>query len=115
MLVSSYEFGRIVVDSRRFNSDIILSNDGILNASWWRKEGHRVTRDDIGEILEYSPEVVIFGTGYYGVVKIDKEVEDLFKSKGVKVEKLKSAEAVKRFNELAKQGRKVVLAIHLTC
>ena len=115
MLVSSYEFGRIVVDSRRFNSDIILSNDGILNASWWRKEGHRVTKDDVREILEYSPEVVIFGTGYHGIVKVDREVEDLFKSKGVKVEKLKSAEAVKRFNELAKQDRRVVLAIHLTC
>jgi len=115
MLVSNYEFGRIVVDNRSFKSDIILSNDGIINEGWWRREGHRVTKYDIREILEYSPEVVIFGTGYYGVVKVDEEVGDLFKSRGVRVEKFKSAEAVKRFNELAKQGKRVVLAIHLTC
>ncbi|MBO8182267.1 MAG: hypothetical protein H0Z28_05670 [Archaeoglobus sp.] len=115
MLVNGYEFGRIIVDGRKFTSDIILATDNILNSSWWRKEGHRVSKEDIKEILDYSPEIVIFGTGYYGVVKVEKDVEDLFKSKGARVEKLKSSEAVKRFNELSKEGKRVVLAIHLTC
>ena len=115
MRIEGYEFGRIVVDGKKFTSDVIVGSDNVINSSWWRKEGHRVHKEDVQEILAYNPEIVVFGTGYYGIVKVEKEVEDLLGKKGIKVEKMKSEEAVKRFNELLKQGKRAVLAIHLTC
>jgi|Deesub1362A_J573_1020465.scaffolds.fasta_scaffold00028_73 hypothetical protein len=115
MRIEGYEFGRIVVDGKKFTSDVIVGSDSIINPNWWRKEGHRVYEDDVREILAYNPEIVVFGTGYYGVVKVEKEVEDLFGKKRIRVEKMKSSEAVKRFNDLLNQGKRVVLAIHLTC
>ena len=114
-LINGYEFGRIVVGDKNYTSDVIIASDRVINQSWWRREGHRVSKHDIGEILDYSPEIVIFGTGYNGLVRIDREVEDFLREKGIDVEKLKSKEAVKKFNELVKKGKRVVLAIHLTC
>ncbi len=114
-MVEDYEFGRIVVGGKKFTSDVIVGSDRIINPSWWRKEGHSVCKEDVREILSYNPEIVVFGTGYYGVVKVEKEVENIFGEKGIRIEKMKSSEAVKRFNELLNQGKRVVLAIHLTC
>jgi hypothetical protein len=114
MMVDSYEFGRIVVNNKKYTSDIILG-DRVINESWWRKEGHRVHEEDIVEILDYNPEVVVFGTGYHGVVKVEKRVLDLLKERGIEVEIYKSSTAVNRFNELKRAGKNVVLAIHLTC
>jgi|Deesub1362A_J573_1020465.scaffolds.fasta_scaffold16956_1 hypothetical protein len=115
MPVDYYEFGRIVVDGESFTSDVIISADGIVNTRWWRVEGHRVCKDDVRDILDSSPEIVVFGTGYHGLVKVDREVENFLESKGIEVEKFVSREAVKRFNELVKEGKRVVLAVHLTC
>jgi hypothetical protein len=114
MRVEQYDFGRIVIEGKTYTSDIILG-DEVLNSSWWRKEGHRVQIEDIKEILDYNPEVVVFGTGYHGIVRVNDDVLNLLRERGIEVELHRSSNAVKRFNELVEAGKKVVLAVHLTC
>jgi hypothetical protein len=114
MRVEHYEFGRIIVNGKTFTSDIVVG-ERVVNPNWWRKEGHRIQVDDIADILEYEPEVVVFGTGYHGLVKIDADVVEILRKKGIASEKLRSRDAVERFNELIKDGKNAVLAIHLTC
>ncbi|MDL1969074.1 MAG: hypothetical protein LWW97_11200 [Deltaproteobacteria bacterium] len=36
-MIESYSFGSIVVDGRKFISDLIIYPDGRIEASWWRK------------------------------------------------------------------------------
>jgi len=68
---------------------------------WWRREGHRVHPEDLAEILEFSPEVVIIGTGFSGMLKVTKEAEALLSSRGIELRALPTKEAVELYNELA--------------
>ncbi len=114
MFVDDYSFGRIVINGKTYRNDVIVSRDWI-KSNWWRKEGHAVCLEDIKEILEKKPEVVVFGTGAYGVVKVKKEVIDELKRRGIEVICEPTAKAVEIYNKLLKEGKNVVLAAHLTC
>ncbi len=114
MLVEEYSFGRIVINGKTYNRDVIVSKDWI-KPNWWRKEGHSVCLEDVKEIIEKNPEVVVFGTGAYGVVKVRKEVVEELKRRGIEVICEPTSKAVEIYNELLRKGKNVVLAAHLTC
>lgn len=123
-LINSYEFGAIVINGRRYTSDIIILPERVIDG-WWRREGHRLRIEDLGEILNHEPkpEVLVVGTGYYGLVKISPEVENTLKSHGIGLVAQPTREACQTFNKLLKRNlllgkskRKVIVgAFHLTC
>ncbi len=115
MEVKDYSFGRIVIGDKTLTSDVIVAKDKILNDNWWRKEGHRVQLEDVKEIFDYKPEVVVFGTGAYGRMIVDDDVVEKLKSIGSEVYIDITGKAVKIYNDMLKKGKKVVLAAHLTC
>ncbi len=114
MIVNDYSFGRIVIEGKTYTRDVIVSRDWI-KPNWWRKEGHSVCLEDIKEILDRNPEVVVFGTGAYGAVKVRDEVIEELKRRGVRVICEPTAKAVEIYNRLLREGKNVVLAAHLTC
>jgi hypothetical protein len=115
-LIDSYEFGVIVVNGKRYTSDLIVLPEKILDG-WWRKEGHELRVEDLEEIFkrEPKPEVVVVGIGYYGLVKILPEVENALKVRGIELVAQPTREACKTFNKLLNASRRVVGAFHLTC
>ena len=115
MRVESYSFGRIKINGKVYTNDVIVSQDRVINSSWWRKEGHNVHLEDIHEILNAKPEVVVFGTGSSGLMKVSKAVIDELKQRGIEVIQQPTSQAVQTFNRLVEEGKKVVLAAHLTC
>ncbi len=113
--VEKYEFGLIVIDGKEYKRDVILTPDGV-EPEWWRREGHRLRLEDIRDVLErVRPQVLIVGTGYYGMVKVEDEVRDFLRERGIELVKEKTGEAVRRYNELSGRGVRVVAALHLTC
>jgi len=81
---------------------------------WWRREGHRLHVDDLKEVLQERPEVLIVGTGYSGLMRVPNEVSDYVKTKGIELIVQSTREACKIFNRLI-QSRRVVAVLHLTC
>ncbi len=112
-MIDSYDFGRIVIRGESYTSDVIIYPDRV-DPSWWRKEGHRLQLVDIEPVISSRPDLLIIGTGYYGVMKVDKEVEAELKKKGIEYRILRTPEAVELFKSLGKEKR-VVAALHLTC
>jgi hypothetical protein len=112
-MIESYDFGRIVIDGRQFGSDVVIFPDRI-DGNWWRKEGHTLSADDVKEIVEAKPEVLVVGTGYSGLMKIHPHTKQYLRSSGVELIAARSEEACKIYNELFK-SRRVVAAFHLTC
>lgn len=112
-MIESYDFGRIVVNGEKFGSDVIIFADRI-KGNWWRREGHRLSVDDLKEIVEAKPEVLVVGTGYSGLMKIPPQTERYLKSLGIEFKAAKTERACKIYNELSK-SRRVVAALHLTC
>lgn len=112
-MIESYDFGRIVIDGRKFGSDVVIFPDRI-DGNWWRKEGHTLSVDDVKEIVEAKPEVLVVGTGYSDLMKIHPQTEQYLRSSGIELIAAKTEKACKIYNELFKSGR-VVAAFHLTC
>ncbi len=114
MKIDSYSFGRIVIEGRAYTSDVIIFRDRV-DASWWRKEGHRLQPDDIAEALNEHPDVLIIGTGFAGVMAVPKEVVEHIASYGTEVKIERTAKAVELYNALQGKKKHVIAALHLTC
>lgn len=111
MKIEKYSFGSIVVDGKKYETDLILSWDGEVQE---RIKSHEFKKSELYEILQKDPEIVIIGTGYSGLVKIKPETEKLAKANGIKLIIKPTSEAIKDFNKLSK-SKKVVAMMHLTC
>lgn len=113
MRIDSYEFGRIVVNGKAYDQDLIIFPDEV-RSGWWRREGHELCVDDIREVIEEKPEVLVVGTGDSGLVKILDEVKDRLKKEKIDLIAKQTEEACALYNKLSPR-RKVVAALHLTC
>ena len=113
-MIDSYSFGTIVVDGEEYHQDIMLFPDRV-SPDWWRKEGHALAEEDIRQVIEAKPKVLVVGTGYYGAMSIPPHMEEYIASQGIVLVSERTSEATKRFNELLENGEKVVGAFHLTC
>ncbi|RLI77905.1 hypothetical protein DRP05_08935 [Archaeoglobales archaeon] len=111
-MIDHYSFGKIVVNGKTYTSDVIVFKDRVRD-NWWRKEGHRVYLEDIEEILKAKPDIVVFGTGAYGRVVVDREVIKKLEEMGAEVIVEETSKAIKTFNKF--KDKNVVLAAHLTC
>ena len=112
--VEKYSFGEIVIDEKTYTRDLIITPSKIM-PNWRRREGHELCLDDIKEVLEEDIEVLVIGAGYSGLMRVLPEVYEAAEKKGIRVITEKSAEACKIYNRLLSEGRRVALAIHLTC
>jgi hypothetical protein len=114
--IEFYDFGVMVVNGKRYTSDLIVFPETVLSG-WWRRKGHEVCVEDLKEVFNKTPlpEVLVIGTGYSGLVKVLPEVEKALRERGVKLITQPTSEAYKIFNELLRDGKRVVGAFHLTC
>lgn len=115
-MIDSYDFGVIIINGKRYTSDVIIFPERVIDG-WWRREGHRLHVEDLAEILNHEPKpgVLVVGTGYYGIVEISSEVENTLKSYGIELVAQSTRKAWQTFNTLLNSNMKVAGAFHLTC
>lgn len=112
-MIDSYDFGEIVINGKRYSSDVIIYPDRVKD-QWWRKDGHRLSIDDLEDVLDCEPETVVVGLGNPGLMRVLPETEKLIKSKGIKLIVQPTKEACQTYNSIF-SSRKVVALLHLTC
>ena len=114
-VIESYDFGEIIIDRRRYFNDVIIFPDRV-KSGWWRREGHKLSIEDLEEVLKERPQILIIGTGYSGLMKVPEEVKERLNSLGIKVIVEPTREACRTYNAIMKsEGKKVIAALHLTC
>jgi hypothetical protein len=102
-------FGLLVYSAIPFPAvDLVIHANG-LPALRGSKE-HFVAFTEIEGLLKEVPDVLIIGTGYDNLVQVEEEVAALSD-----VEILPTPQAVRRFNELRGEGKRVAAVIHSTC
>jgi hypothetical protein len=112
-MIDAYDFGRIVIDGKTYTSDVILFPDRV-EAEWWRREGHVLHIEDIESIIKEQPELLIVGTGKYGVMNVPHETRAYVRSHGIDLLVEPTDKACELYNYHA--GSKLaVAALHLTC
>jgi hypothetical protein len=110
--IEAYGFGRVTIDGREETRDVIVLPERVVRG-WWRKQGHGLVLQDLGEVLEELPERLLVGTGAYGQMLPDAGALDSLRARGIDVEVLPTADAVRRYAQL--DPRKTAAALHLTC
>ncbi len=113
-MIESYSFGRIVVDGKEYTTDLIIFPDRVKD-KWWRKEGHRLHIEDIEEVAEERPDVLVVGTGYSGLMRVPAETKRRIEEMGIELIIQPTKQAYKTYNKLIKSGKEAVAALHLTC
>jgi hypothetical protein len=114
MRIDTFAFGSIVIDGNKYTSDLIIYPDGRVVTSWRRKRGHRLSSDYINGLIASQPEVIIAGTGVYGLVKPEKDFKKLLQKRGIEFFQARNKKAMELFNELSSKKR-IGACFHLTC
>ena len=112
-MIDSYRFGEIVIDGRRYTSDVIIFPHRV-RGDWWRREGHQLHPDDLQEALKEPPEVFVVGTGISGMMRVLDETRRLLESQAIQLVAQSTDEACQTYNQLS-VSKRVVAALHLTC
>jgi len=75
-----------------------------------QSKAHFVALAEIEGLLKEGPDVLIIGTGYDNMVQVEEEIAVM-----PAVEILPTPQAVRRYNELRDEGKRVAAIIHSTC
>ena len=113
-MIDTCSFGSIVIDGKKYTTDLIIYPNGNVKDSWRRKSGHKLSSDDISELIESEPAVIIAGTGISGLMKPQRELEKLLHQKGIKFIAASNQKAVELYNEISPK-KKIGTCFHLTC
>ena len=114
MHIDDVSFGKIVVDGTPYNSDIKIVGQQVV-PGWWRRSGHRVDADDIRDILNAEPAVLVIGRGNPGLMKATASLRSLLGKKGIALVEADTDRAVRTFNRLAASGKPVAGGFHVGC
>ena len=114
MKIDSYSFGTIKVDGTEYTGDLIIFPDKI-KTDWWRKQGHNLDPDDLADVIEFKPDVLVVGKGAPGLMSVPAETEKFIRDLGIELIAENTSRACEIFNEKIQKGAKVAGAFHLTC
>jgi len=114
MKIQRYSFGNIVINGIHYTNDIKIIGKQIV-ADWWRKSGHRVEPEDISDILEARPDIIVLGKGDPGQMVCTPSLTDLIEKKNIRLIEKATKDAVADFNRLHQEGKNVAAGFHLTC
>lgn len=113
MRITGYRFGAVTVDGAAHTADVLVR--GETCTPWRRKRGHAVAIEDLEAVLDPPPEILVLGTGAFGLMRVPAAVRAAIEDRGVEVVAKRTAKAVETFNALSDAGRNVAIGMHLTC
>jgi len=113
-MIDSITFGAMVINGRRYSSDLIIFPDGRIRDAWWRNRGHVLVKEDIQTLLDAEPEVIIAGTGIHGRMKPEAGLGAALGKLGVQLMSGPNDQAVIWFNDRL-VTMKVGACFHLSC
>jgi hypothetical protein len=111
-VLSDYSFGSVRVDGEEHDRDLIVLPERVVG-DWWRREGHSLAIEDLDDVMGELPERLILGCGAHGRLEPPAAVLDELRERGVEVEAMPTADAVRRYGEL--DPERTAAALHLTC
>ncbi len=111
--IDAYSFGRIRVCGDDFSDDLIVFPDKV-EPYWRRRDAHQLSVADLETVIEYSPDLLIVGTGATGSLQLESATKEALRQKGIDCIDERTDLAWQIFNDEIEQDHKVVGAFHLT-
>jgi hypothetical protein len=114
-MIDAYRFGEMVINGKRYRSDLLIFPDGIVADGWRRQEGHRLSLQDVGRLLTCGARTIVAGTGSSGRMIPHPSLAEELQARGIDFICAPCTEAVATYNHLLEKGRPVAGCFHLTC
>ncbi len=111
--IQNYRFGEMTVGGKRHSKDLIVL-PGRVVANWWREKGHWLDVEDLREVLDANPEVLVVGTGACGMMDVPEKTRRAIEAANIELRIVQTKDAWQIYNDLQKQ-RRTAGAFHLTC
>jgi len=103
--IESYSFGRVGINGGIYTDDVLIVGNEV-HSPWWRTAGgHVFATCDLEPLISAAPEVVVLGTGFFGMVLVPEDAVLALTEAGAEVVIERTGKAVKEFNRRAEQGR----------
>ncbi len=113
-MISSFSFGRIVVNSQIYNNDIKIVS-GNLVQDWWRRSGHSVEIEDLQDILDSSTDIIVIGKGQPGYMNTSDTLRQYLRQNHFRLIEEPTSDAIQTFNLLTSEGKRVSGGFHVGC
>ena len=113
-MIEAYQFGEIKINGETYHYDVCLDWKGEI-LRWQRKESHWIDLEDVKLALEKNPEILIIGTGAYGVAKVSEKVKEKANELNLELLISPTKEAIEAFEKNLSESKKVIGLFHLTC
>ena len=113
-MIEKYSMGQMTVGGKIHRRDLKIVG-GTVKGDWWREQGHRLSTDDIRDILDASPDFLVVGAGYASAMRVPDSVMRALEARKIDVRVENTFDAVKVYNALVSENKDVAGAFHLTC
>jgi len=113
-MIENYSFGKIVVNGVTYTTDIKIVNGHVVSG-WWRIKGHSVGIEDIQDILDSKPSVLVIGKGQPGMMKTSRSLRRFLKKNDIDLIEEKTSQAITTYNSLLQQEKDVSAGFHVSC
>jgi len=107
--IGKIEMGRVDIDGLPVSDNFFLHTNGFERL----EKSAKISEKDIERALLHEPEIAVFGIGFNSKVKMDEGLLAAVRKQNIDVHVLPSEAAIKKFQEFARTGRKVVAHIHV--
>jgi hypothetical protein len=107
--IQKVESGKVHINGEAVTDNFFLHPKGFELLEKAAKIGSK----DLERMMLHEPEIAVFGIGFKGKVKIENGLIEAAK-KNMDVHVLSTPEAIKKFQEYARKGKKVVAHIHVS-
>jgi len=114
-MITSYTFGKMVIDGRTYTSDLIIFSDGHIRENWHRQSSHILTLADLDRLTAVRPGLIIAGTGAQGRMVQAPDLAAALVEMNIEIQAMDTAKAVTLYNRLLTKGEAPGACFHLTC
>ena len=83
-MITAFSFGRMVIDGVTYNNDVKIIQNTVV-PDWWRKRGHSVDVDDVHDILNYHPDILVIGKGDPGFMTTSPDLQKVLEQKSIEL------------------------------
>ncbi len=89
--------------------DIKIHTDGSLSLR--DEKSHNISFEDVADLVKENPEILIIGTGYSEMAKVDGSVKRM----NISIETYETGLAIEKFNRYRAKGKRIAGIFHTTC
>lgn len=112
-------FGEVIVDGRK-HGDVLVVGGKVAERNREKLKllygtSHIVGKEELEALLRFNPQAVVIGTGQYDTLKVSEEVRSTFERQDIQLVVEPTPKAIRTFNRLFHESRRVNALIHTTC